>query len=208
MSPVSARGSTPTATQDARSGGAADRLRVRLWSLTVLLVVGGVATLAVRAHDMAQDQSAARAAAGGAARHVTTPVDYDTVPADGGDHHPVWWDCGTYDRPVPDEHAVHSLEHGAVWLTYRGDVGDDVVEALEDLADRSFLLLSPRDDQTSPVMATAWGEQLAQPTLDVAELAAFVEEHRLSPRAPEPGASCSDGTTEDLVRRDRDERGR
>ena len=34
-----------------------------------------------------------------------------------GEHNPVWQNCGFYNKPVRDESAVHSLEHGAVWIT-------------------------------------------------------------------------------------------
>ncbi|MGD9430703.1 DUF3105 domain-containing protein [Arthrobacter russicus] len=31
----------------------------------------------------------------------------------------MWTNCGIYTAPVEPTRAVHSLEHGAVWLTYR-----------------------------------------------------------------------------------------
>ena len=41
-------------------------------------------------------------------------------PPVGGDHNPVWMNCDgdVYKKPIPDVNAVHSLEHGAVWVTY------------------------------------------------------------------------------------------
>ena len=51
----------------------------------------------------------------------------------GGEHFAAWLDCGVYDAPVPDEVAVHDLEHGAVWITYDADALDaEQVAALED----------------------------------------------------------------------------
>ena len=51
--------------------------------------------------------------------HVDQDIDYPQSPPIGGDHNPVWQNCGVYRDPVLDEMAVHSLEHGAVWITYR-----------------------------------------------------------------------------------------
>ncbi|MGW0900416.1 DUF3105 domain-containing protein, partial [Streptomyces goshikiensis] len=52
--------------------------------------------------------------------HVETPVKYEMNPPVGGDHHPRWMNCNgdVYKNPVPEVNAVHSLEHGAVWVTY------------------------------------------------------------------------------------------
>jgi hypothetical protein len=45
-------------------------------------------------------------------------VDYPQSPPVGGPHNPIWQNCGFYSKPVRDEYAVHSMEHGAVWITY------------------------------------------------------------------------------------------
>lgn len=45
---------------------------------------------------------------------VEGEVDYERTPPTNGDHDPLWQNCGFYEEPVRDEHAVHSLDHGAV----------------------------------------------------------------------------------------------
>ncbi len=51
--------------------------------------------------------------------HSGADVDYPESPPYGGDHDLAWADCtGTiYPEPIRSENAVHSLEHGAVWVT-------------------------------------------------------------------------------------------
>lgn len=131
--------------------------------------------------------------------HVSDPPDYEQTPPAGGDHHDVWLNCGTYTEPVPDHHAVHSLEHGAVWLTYQPDLPQDQVEELTDLADQDYVILSPYEGQPSPVMATAWGHQLGVDSAEDARLEEFVQEYKQGPQTPEPGAACTGGTSEDLL---------
>ncbi|WP_211253120.1 DUF3105 domain-containing protein, partial [Glycomyces tenuis] len=61
-----------------------------------------------------------------------TPT-YEVTPPAGGNHLSQWQTCtGTvYAEPIADGNAVHSLEHGAVWLTYDPElVDDDQVAAL------------------------------------------------------------------------------
>ena len=59
------------------------------------------------------------------AAHVEGAVDYPQDPPAGGPHAEVWQNCGFYDEPVVKERAVHSQEHGAVWITYRPDLPAD-----------------------------------------------------------------------------------
>lgn len=128
--------------------------------------------------------------------HTTDPVTYAQNPPAGGEHDPVWQNCGYYAEPVRNENAVHALEHGAVWITYQPDLPQDQVAALRELAaSQSHILVSPMDGIPAPVVASAWGQQLQLQSADDEQLQQFVRRYRLSPGAPEPGASCSGGTS-------------
>jgi hypothetical protein len=124
-------------------------------------------------------------------------VAYAEHPPVGGVHNPVWQDCGFYAEPVANENAVHSLEHGAVWITYAPDLPQDQVATLRELAERqSHILVSPMEDLPSPMVASAWNRQLALDGADDPRLEEFIRAFRLSPQAPEPGAACTGGTSE------------
>lgn len=120
-------------------------------------------------------------------------IDYPQSPPAGGDHAPYWLECGVYDEPVPEANAVHDLEHGTVWLTYRtDDVGAAGIEQLaEQLPDNG--ILSPYDDQEAPVVITVWGRQLALTGPDDPRIGLFVAEFGAGDTAPEPFASCHGG---------------
>jgi hypothetical protein len=131
------------------------------------------------------------------AQHSTEPVDYAERPPVGGVHNPVWQNCGFYADPIANENAVHSLEHGAVWITYAPDLPEEQIAALRDLAaQQSYILVSPMDDLPSPVVASAWNRQVTLDGVDDPRLEEFIRAFRLSPQAPEPGASCTGGTAE------------
>jgi hypothetical protein len=131
--------------------------------------------------------------------HVESAVEYQQNPPPGGDHHPAWLNCGIYEDPVPAHHAVHSLEHGAVWLTYQPDLGEAEVDQLRDLASQEFIILSPNEGQEYPVMATAWGRQLGVAQPSDTRIEQFIRDWRQGPQTPEPGATCTGGTSTDLV---------
>lgn len=126
--------------------------------------------------------------------HVTGPVVYAEDPPVGGPHAPIWLNCGFYDSPVATEYAVHSLEHGAVWITYRPDLADQQVAALRQLTrTHAFVVASPYPGLQAPIIASAWGRQLVLDSTDDARLNAFVQAFERGPQAPEPTQPCSGG---------------
>jgi hypothetical protein len=125
-------------------------------------------------------------------KHVQGPIQYPQSPPVGGNHNPYWQNCGVYDTPIQNENAVHSLEHGAVWLAYRPDLPADQVEILRSLArGHSHILVAPYPGLTDPVVATAWGLQLRLQSAADPRLAQFVTLYEQGPQAPEQGVTCS-----------------
>lgn len=126
------------------------------------------------------------------ALHVQSAVDYTMTPPAGGPHNPTWLNCGIYEEEIPAEYAVHSLEHGAVWVTYDPErVQGSDLDALRDAMPRSYMILSPFPGLDAPVYASAWGVQVALDGVDDPRLRDFIIKYRQSPDAPEPGALCS-----------------
>ena len=127
------------------------------------------------------------------AEHVRHDVEYPTAPPAGGPHLGIWLNCGFYTVPVLDELAVHSLEHGAVWVTYRSDVPSGTLGELAVLAAQtSHLLVSSFEAQDSPLVLTAWARQLSLDTIEDPRFDRFLEVYLLDgPTTPEPGAACS-----------------
>ncbi|GAA4188576.1 DUF3105 domain-containing protein [Microbispora amethystogenes] len=132
--------------------------------------------------------------------HSWTKVDYKENPPVGGQHNYYWQNCGIYDKPIHNEHGVHSLEHGAVWITYRPDLPKAEVDKLKTIASADYMLLSPYPNLPAKVVASSWDHQI---TLDGAEdprLPEFVKKYKQNPTyTPEYGASCTGGigTTSD-----------
>ena len=130
-----------------------------------------------------------------AGQHVGTTVAYAESPPIGGEHDPVWADCtGTvYDVDIRHENAVHSLEHGAVWITYDPDaLSDDQIATLAALVDgESGRMLSPYAGQDSPVSLQSWGHQLKVDSVDDPRIEQFADFLTRNPDFhPEVGASC------------------
>lgn len=125
------------------------------------------------------------------ATHVTGAVDYPQNPPAGGPHASAWLNCGIYDEPVPNENAVHSLEHGAVWVTYDPALSDAEVQALRAAVPSTYSVLSPYPGLDAPVVISAWDAQVKLDGVDDPRLQAFIQTYWKSPNAPEPGAACT-----------------
>ncbi|TFC84473.1 DUF3105 domain-containing protein [Cryobacterium sp. TmT2-59] len=126
--------------------------------------------------------------------HVNNEVAFPTLPPVGGDHSAELTNCGVYTQPVDTWRAVHSLEHGAVWITYRSDLPQDQIDTLTaDAASNPYELLSPYPDRPAPVIVSAWGKQLQLDSVDDSRLPVFLQAYLQGPQTPEPGAPCSGG---------------
>jgi hypothetical protein len=129
--------------------------------------------------------------------HVDTPVEYPQTPPVGGDHNAVWQNCQYYDTSVPNERAVHSLEHGAVWVTYSPDTSQAdraVLKALAATGDH--ILVSQYAGLPSPIVASAWGKQLQLQSVNDPKLQQFVDFFQNGPQTPELGVTCRQSTSD------------
>jgi hypothetical protein len=125
--------------------------------------------------------------------HVEGDVEYESVPGVGGDHADVWVNCGFYPEPQSEEQAVHSLEHGAVWIAYRPGLPEEQMSELQALAAQPFTLVTPVEGLPADVVASAWGARLELDGVDDPSLLEFLEFFRQGPQTPEPGAPCTSG---------------
>lgn len=130
--------------------------------------------------------------------HVDARVDYPMSPPAGGDHSQVWVNCDAqvYTQQIPNETAVHALEHGAVWVTYNDKASTADVSSLSArVTNTAYSFLSPYQDQSSPIALTAWGHQLKVDTASDPRIGEFLDKYVQGRQTPEPGATCTGGVT-------------
>ena len=137
-------------------------------------------------------------------QHMDGDIDYSAqpdyqgeVPPAGGAHNPTPQQCAVYTDEIRTENAVHSLEHGAVWITYQPTLPADQIQALTDIADGDdYILLSPYEGLPGPIVLTAWNHQLQLDSFDNETVEQFLRSYKnKSGITPEFGASCAGVTT-------------
>lgn len=165
--------------------------------LVAVLILGGLGWGAWTAYDNWQEEQDLEGVfdfdyAGG--QHVAAgeTVAYTESPPVGGAHDNDWQNCGYYDGQVRNENAVHSLEHGAVWITYSPDISDADKEKLREMADdEAYVLVSAFPGLQAPVVVQSWGHQLVLDGVDDDRLNTYIRVYAQADDVPEPGALCT-----------------
>jgi hypothetical protein len=182
--------------------------------VVVGLVVGAVVLVQTQSDDSADTASDGKTTSGKfvtgedgvktwkgtlSRNHVATAVKYPSEPPVGGDHNQVWMNCNgdVYTKELKNEHAVHSLEHGAVWVTYTSKADKADVEALAAKVKKTpYTLMSPAEKQADPIMLSAWGHQRTVTGADDPNVDKFFEKYVQGEQTPEKGAACTGGLAE------------
>ncbi|TFD07077.1 DUF3105 domain-containing protein [Cryobacterium sp. TMT1-66-1] len=125
------------------------------------------------------------------ASHVETAVTYEQTPPAGGEHNRAWLNCGVYDQAVPNENAVHSLEHGAIWVTYDPSISDAELATLKAELPSTYVVLSPFEGIPAPIVLSGWNAQLQVDSAGDPRIGEFFTEFWKSVNVPENTAPCT-----------------
>jgi len=132
-----------------------------------------------------------------AAIHITADqrVAYNRFPPVGGPHDGTWANCNgiVYTTAVRNENMVHTLEHGAVWITYNPDtISPSDLTTLQGLVNNvPFTSLSPYPGLDSTVSLQAWAHQLKVDSATDPRVQQFITALKQNRWVyPETGATC------------------
>lgn len=129
-------------------------------------------------------------------QHKNGALTYEQSPPVAGEHNPSWQNCNgvVYDAPIANEHAVHSLEHGTVWITYKEGLAADQVEKLAAKVEgREKIMMSPFAGLSNNVSLQAWGYQLKVDSVDDPRIDEFIKALRVNASIEGPTALCDRG---------------
>jgi hypothetical protein len=133
--------------------------------------------------------------------HQRGVLTFPTYPPVGGVHNPTWQNCmgNVYTSQISNEQAVHSLEHGAIWITYNPDLPQDQIDKLASkVRNVEYMMMSPYPDLEPQISLQAWGYQLKVSSADDGRIDEFISALKVN-ASQEPGAVCSGGITDATV---------
>lgn len=84
--------------------------------------------------------------------------EYNSNPPTSGWHHASPAEWGVYKEEIVDEAAVHNLEHGGIWISYKPGIPDDLRRKLEAFYETwgRKIIITPRAKNDSDVALAAW----------------------------------------------------
>jgi Protein of unknown function (DUF3105) len=214
---AAARAKAKKAGRRGRRSGAMKVGKDRNWGVIIAFVAVGVIAVGIMAFAFWSQRSSARVTwqeeAAGISEivnyretnpdmltnsHVPGPQQYEVSPPVGGNHNGAWQDCqGTvYPEPVHNEHAVHSLEHGAIWITYNPELlAPEQVTQLATLVEgNEKMFMSPFPELDTPISLQAWGYQLKLSDPGDPRISDFIRALRINASLEGQAARC-DGLT-------------
>ncbi|MEM7330599.1 MAG: DUF3105 domain-containing protein [Chloroflexota bacterium] len=169
---------------------------IRTWVIPGIIVIGIIVFAIARRSGLEEVEGVTRTAAAPSNQHdasIRYPFEEYPLPPMGGAHQPNWQNCGVYTSPVAPGFAIHSMEHGAVWITYHPDLAADQIAVLEDtVRGDNYLLLSPYPGQSSSIVMTVWDRQLELTSATDERVEQFIRAYRRQ-RGPERAATCING---------------
>jgi len=113
---------------------------------------------------------------------------YNSNPPTSGWHwiNPASW--GVYNKPLVDEQAVHNLEHGGIWISYK-NIDEGALENLRKIAKANpeSVILSPREMNDSNIVLASWTKMESMEIYDEVKILEFIS--RNMNNSPEPFAN-------------------
>lgn len=112
---------------------------------------------------------------------------YNSNPPTSGPHlaQPANW--GVYSTPLQDEQAIHNLEHGGIWISYKG-IDDQTKGQLETItkANGGSVIMSPRESNDVKIVLTSWTRMEKLDGYDEGKILEFIRSNKN--KSPEPMA--------------------
>ena len=150
------------------------------WAIFLAVVAGGIYWVAVTAEKNEESRPGEEIPIMGRDHiNVGDPHEpYNSNPPTSGPHAgPLPW--GFNEQEVADEDAIHNLEHGGIWISYK-DLDQQSIDTLREIARENSLsvIVSPRTANDSKVAVASWGRLMKLETVDFDSIVEFIRKNK------------------------------
>lgn len=107
---------------------------------------------------------------------ASAQVEYKTNPPTSGSHLAQAINWGIYNQEIDDKAALHSLEHGGIWISYK-DLTDGEIQQLQKIAQRNSqsVVLNPRAANDNRIVVASWGRMMKLENVDEALIQKYID---------------------------------
>ncbi len=146
----------------------------------VIVLIAAVAAWVMATGGGGGDQPPAKSYAIQGTQHIQegeSHPPYNSNPPTSGWHYQRDASWGVHEAEIPDEQAVHNLEHGGIWISYQPTLDQASADKLREIARRyrSKVILTPRARDDSKIALAAWGKLDALESLDEGRIVTFIK---------------------------------
>ena len=156
------------------------------WILFAGLIVGGLYWM-VNASQTAEENRLGEKVSIMNRDHISVGDSHDAYnsnpPTSGPHAGPARW--GFSSEEILDENAIHNLEHGGIWISYK-NIDDDSIEVLEKIAKQNSasVIVSPREENDTNIAVTSWGRLMRLDAVNEDLINEFIRQNKN--KSPEP----------------------
>jgi len=103
-------------------------------------------------------------------------VTYKTNPPTSGDHLADAKTWGVYNDEIDDKAAVHGLEHGGIWISYK-NISEKEIQILKEVGESNSqsVIVSPRSENDNKVVVASWGQIMKLESVDKALIQKYID---------------------------------
>lgn len=161
--------------------------QITIWTIVVLIVGGsgyGLYYLASQPEKPRPGETFPILGQEHIAVGATHPA-YNSNPPTSGSHYAQPADWGVYQKELPDEQAIHNLEHGGIWISYK-DIDEKTKSDLEAIGKRysGSVIVTPRSANDAKIVLASWGRLEKLENFDETKIVDFIRANKN--KSPEP----------------------
>jgi len=108
-----------------------------------------------------------------------TDVEYKTNPPTSGSHLAEAEKWGIFSNEIDDMAAVHSMEHGGIWISYK-DITQEEISSLEEVSKQNSqsTVVSPRSGNDGKIVIASWGKMVKLETAEKALIQKYIDTYK------------------------------
>lgn len=106
-------------------------------------------------------------------------ITYKTNPPTSGSHYTIAQAWGVYEKEIADGSAVHGLEHGGIWISYK-DISNEEKSILENIGNKNSgsVIVSPRSANDAKIAVASWGRYMKLDMVDEVLIQKYIDTYK------------------------------